>query len=81
MVLLDIGLPGLSGYEVAQRLRQMPDFAGTLVAMTGYGREDDRRWSLQAGFDQHLVKPVDPDLLQALLQSEVRGQKSERRPP
>lgn len=58
IVLLDIGLPGLSGYEVAQRLREQPEFASTLlVALTGYGQEADRLRSREAGFDEHLVKP------------------------
>ncbi len=67
VVFLDIGLPGLDGYEVARRLRQ--EFASELrlVAMTGYGQEDDRRRAGEAGFDAHLVKPADPALLQRLL--------------
>jgi CheY-like chemotaxis protein len=68
VVLLDIGLPGLDGYEVARRMRQDPALAGVmLVAMTGYGQERDRRLSQEAGFDHHLVKPVDPVTLQELL--------------
>lgn len=68
VILLDIGLPGLSGYEVAERLRRQPEFAGTLlVAMTGWGQDDDRLKSEEAGFDRHLVKPVDPDALRELL--------------
>ena len=59
LVLLDIGLPGLTGYEVAQQLRQRPALKNTvLVAMTGYGQESDRLRSLEAGFDYHLVKPA-----------------------
>jgi len=70
VVLLDIGLPGIDGYEVARRLRQEPAMAGALlVAMTGYGQERDRRMSSEAGFDHHLVKPVDPAVLQSLLAS------------
>jgi two-component system CheB/CheR fusion protein len=70
MVLLDIGLPVLNGYEVARRLRAEPDHRDTvLVAVTGYGGEEDRRRSLAAGFDHHMVKPVDFDSLQALLAS------------
>ncbi|MHB8736701.1 MAG: PAS domain-containing hybrid sensor histidine kinase/response regulator, partial [Terriglobales bacterium] len=69
-VVLDIGLPGMNGYEVAKRLRQHPNFRETLlIAVTGYGQEDDRRKSLEAGFNQHLVKPVDPTALQTLLAS------------
>jgi signal transduction histidine kinase len=67
VVLLDIGLPGMDGYEVARRLRQCAEVAGTLlVAVTGYGREEDRRRSREAGFDFHLVKPADPQQLAEL---------------
>jgi two-component system CheB/CheR fusion protein len=68
LVFLDIGLPGMDGYEVARRLRQSPE-NGTpvLVALTGWGQEEDRRRSREAGFDRHLVKPIDPDLLGGLL--------------
>ena len=60
MVLLDIGLPGLNGFEVAKRLRQQPALQNAvLVAMTGYGRESDLQRSFDAGFDHHLVKPGD----------------------
>ena len=60
VVLLDIGLPGLTGYEVAQRMRQEPSLRNVvLVALTGYGREADRQRSKKAGFDYHLVKPAD----------------------
>lgn len=58
-MLIDIGLPGLNGYEVARRLRQTAGFeSALLVALTGYGQEDDRNQSLEAGFDRHLVKPI-----------------------
>jgi PAS domain S-box-containing protein len=68
VVLLDIGLPGMDGYQVAQRLRREPGMADTLlVALTGYGQDEDRRRSREAGFDDHLVKPVDPDRLEQLL--------------
>jgi PAS domain S-box-containing protein len=67
LVLLDIGLPGMTGYEVAQRLRQLPDMAeAVLVAMTGYGQEDDLQKSREAGFTLHLVKPIQPDTLHSL---------------
>jgi CheY-like chemotaxis protein len=68
LVLLDIGLPGLDGYEVARRLRATP-LAGhfKLVALSGYTREEDRREAFSAGFDHYLIKPVDFDALQKLL--------------
>ena len=67
-VLLDIGLPEMDGYEVARRLRQNPQFAGlSLIAVTGYGQDVDRQRSFEAGFDAHVVKPVDPRKLQALV--------------
>jgi len=68
VVLLDIGLPKLSGYEVARRLRTQP--AGSqalLVALTGYGQDSDRQEAFEAGFDEHLVKPVSLDKLQEVL--------------
>jgi PAS domain S-box-containing protein len=68
VVLLDIGLPGLDGYQVAERLRADPAMAGvTLIAASGYGQEEDRRRSAEAGIDRHLVKPVDLKELQDLL--------------
>jgi len=60
VVLLDLGLPGLNGFEVAKRLRQQPVFQNVvLVALTGYGQEADRQRSLDSGFNHHLVKPAD----------------------
>ncbi len=59
VALLDIGLPGMDGYELAKRIRQEPTLAHVvLVAMTGYGRESDRQQSREAGFNHHLVKPA-----------------------
>jgi PAS domain S-box-containing protein len=70
VVVLDIGLPGMSGYEVAQRLRERPEFKRTpLVAVTGYGQDEDRRLSKEAGIDHHLTKPVDPSALQRFVAS------------
>jgi len=67
-VLLDIGLPGMDGYEVARRLRERPDFARTrLIALTGYGQASDRHATTEAGFEAHLVKPVDFVELERLL--------------
>jgi len=63
LVLVDIGLPGLDGYAVAQRLRAALGDRLTLVALTGYGQSEDRRRASESGFDAHLVKPVDPDVL------------------
>jgi CheY-like chemotaxis protein/nitrogen-specific signal transduction histidine kinase len=68
VILLDIGLPGMDGYEVARRCRQEKDLEETmLVAMTGYGKEEDRRRSQEAGFNVHLVKPVNLEDLRLLL--------------
>ena len=72
VALIDIGLPGLSGYEVAARIRQRDDDWARgvkLVALTGYGREVDREKAMAAGFDCHLVKPIDPDVLQEVLRA------------
>jgi PAS domain S-box-containing protein len=79
--LVDIGLPGIDGYEVARRLRATD--AGkeiVLVALTGYGRPEDRERAIQSGFDAHLVKPVDPDELNQLLATlaERRGERREQ---
>src|SRR5262245_21902133 len=68
VVLCDIGLPGLDGYGVARRLRADPATAkARLIAVTAYGRDEDRRRSRDAGFEQHLVKPVSPEALQRAL--------------
>jgi PAS domain S-box-containing protein len=70
VVLLDLGMPGMSGYEVAQHLREDPACAGiTLVALTGWGQDEDRRRTQAAGFDHHLVKPVGLAALEELLAS------------
>jgi CheY-like chemotaxis protein len=69
-VFLDIGLPGMDGYEVAERLRELPHAKGAvLIAITGYGQDDDRLRSRRAGIDHHLVKPVAPDALRSLIES------------
>jgi signal transduction histidine kinase len=67
---LDIGMPKVHGYELARRLRDLPATAGcVLVAVTGWGQEDDRKRAREAGFDRHLVKPVDPADIDTILQS------------
>ena len=68
--LLDIGLPGMDGYELARCLRAQPATAhALLVAITGYGQDSDRRLAAEAGFDRHLVKPIDLDSLRDALAS------------
>jgi CheY-like chemotaxis protein len=67
-VLLDLGMPGMNGLEVARRMREDPTFRETtLVAVTGWGQREDRRRTHEAGFDYHLVKPADLGALQAIL--------------
>ncbi len=69
VALVDIGLPGIDGYEVARRVRAEPGGRSIrLIAVTGYGRADDRQRALAAGFDEHLVKPLDPDVVLAVLE-------------
>ena len=68
VVLLDIGLPGMDGYEVAQKMRELPGLRDIrLVAVTGYGRSDDRLRARDAGFDDHLTKPVEYAVLERTL--------------
>ena len=67
IALVDIGLPGIDGYEVARRVRARDRRRPVLIALTGYGQPEDRRRALEAGFDDVLVKPVDPAALTALL--------------
>ncbi len=70
VALLDIGLPGLDGYQTAQRIREQAQLEGTvLIALTGYGRDTDRERSKQAGFDHHLVKPARFDEIEAILRA------------
>ena len=65
---IDVGLPGMDGYEVARAIRQQPDGRGMcLIALTGYGQADDQRRALAAGFDVHLTKPIDPAMIEDLL--------------
>lgn len=70
VVLMDIGIPGIDGFEVARQLRATE--AGKsmlLIALTGYGQPQDRQRALECGFDRHLVKPIDPDALFSLLET------------
>jgi signal transduction histidine kinase len=68
MIFLDIGMPGMDGYEVARRLRQHPELKNiVLAALTGWGQQEDRRRSSEAGFDHHLVKPPELELVDSLL--------------
>jgi signal transduction histidine kinase/ActR/RegA family two-component response regulator len=78
-VLLDIGMPGMDGHEVARRIRQQAEFQDvTLIALTGWGQEEDRHRSQSAGFDYHLIKPADVNALQTLLMS-LEGRPESRR--
>jgi len=68
VALIDVGLPGMNGYEVARAIRKrVPDRAIRLIAVTGYGQPSDRELATQAGFDTHLLKPISPTVLQRLL--------------
>jgi two-component system CheB/CheR fusion protein len=74
VVLLDIGLPGMNGYETAMHIRRSPGMAAALlIALTGYGQDRDRARALEAGFDRHLTKPVDHQMLLRLIQSPRRS--------
>lgn len=71
VVLLDIGLPGMDGFEVARRLRAMPAFQKIqIIAMSGYGRREDRSLALEAGFDEYLVKPIELEVLREYLRKQ-----------
>ena len=68
VVLLDIGMPNLNGYDACRRIRALPGGKDIfLVALTGWGQEEDRQRSREAGFDEHLTKPADPAVLEKLL--------------
>jgi CheY-like chemotaxis protein len=70
VMLVDIGLPGIDGFEVARRIRALPNTKSTLlVALTGYGRDEDKERTRAAGFDYHMTKPVEIDALRGLVTS------------
>ncbi|QNA99981.1 response regulator [Massilia sp. Se16.2.3] len=74
LALLDIGLPGMNGHELARAIRASDDFKGTvLVALTGWGAASDMNLSQQAGFDQHLTKPVSMEALEQALATAIEG--------
>jgi CheY-like chemotaxis protein len=73
VAILDIGLPVMDGYELARRIRALPELHDMrLVALTGYGTDSDRARSLEAGFDEHLVKPLKLERLEAVLEASAR---------
>ena len=72
VALLDIGLPRLSGYDIARHVREKRGGEVLLVAITGWGQEEDRRKAREAGFDHHFTKPADFDKLLALIDSELK---------
>ncbi|MGH7397140.1 MAG: hybrid sensor histidine kinase/response regulator [Candidatus Rokuibacteriota bacterium] len=73
VALVDVGLPGFDGYQLARRVRGSASASIYLVALTGYGQPDDRRQAMAAGFDAQLVKPVNPDALLATIQTAAPG--------
>ncbi len=73
VIVVDLGLPGLDGYEVARRVRALPGARPTLVALTGYGFAEDRRRTREAGFDHHVVKPADLRVLLGIIDSAGQG--------
>jgi len=79
LILLDIGMPRLNGYETAQRIRaEVWGKTTTLVAITGWGQNEDRRRAEQAGFDLHLVKPIAPTAIQEIIDLVQQHRKNSR---
>jgi CheY-like chemotaxis protein len=77
IALVDIGLPGMDGYELARQLRSVDSRRPFLIALTGYGQPEDRKRATDAGFDEVLIKPVDPTALtQLLITLEIPGRES-----
>jgi CheY-like chemotaxis protein len=79
IALLDIGMPRMDGYEAARQIRTMLGHEVVLVALTGWGQEADQRHARDAGFDRHLTKPADPDVLEELITSASAGRVQSRR--
>ena len=72
VMLIDIGLPVMDGYDLARQLRANPRLAATrLIAVTGYGQESDRQRAFAAGFNEHMVKPIDLDRLEVMLREQL----------
>lgn len=68
VIISDIGMPGMNGYQLAEALRELPDYRQVpMIAVTGYSMYDDRERALQSGFNAHLVKPIDPSVLLDLI--------------
>jgi CheY-like chemotaxis protein len=80
IVVIDLGLPGVDGYEVARQIRASRSKDVGLIALSGYGQAEDRRKALEAGFDTHIVKPADPAHLSTVISSLQRGRSSSSRP-
>ncbi len=78
LILLDLGLPDMDGFEVARRLRRLANRIPRLVALTGYGSHEDKRRTSEAGFDEHLTKPMMPETINALVDRTVRGRLSDK---
>ena len=78
LVVMDLGMPGMDGYETARQIRQLAHGRPTLmIALTGWGQGDARQRTLEAGFDHHLTKPVDFEAIDALLQQYLAGSASQ----